>query len=130
MRNSLPLLILPAMILAAAACLAQARDDAPHDHGQAAGQAQQETPHRSAFGRVMALMIDALQQEAPQQEARSDTPSSLAAPEVRTTAIGTPLGIELGGAFRLHAQPQPPDSDRAAAADAPVPLAVQAGQVD
>jgi hypothetical protein len=130
MRNRLPLLILPAMILAAPASMAQAREGAPQDHGgqAAAGPAaQEETAHRSAFGRVMALMIDALQRQEAQSDARA---APAAAPEVRTTAIGTPIGIEVGGAFRLHAQSQPPESGRTGAADAPMPLAVQGEQAD
>jgi hypothetical protein len=120
MRNRLPfLLILPAMILAPA-CMAQARDGALHQDEQAAGPAHGETPHRSAFGRVMAVMIDALKQDALQQEAPGDAEADAgAAPEVRTTAIGTPLGIEVGDAFRLDARTR---------AEASMPVAVQAGQ--
>jgi hypothetical protein len=129
MRNRLPfLLFLPAMILASA-CMAQARDGALHQDKQAAEPAHEETPHRSAFGRVMAVMIDALQQEALQQEARRDA-QPRTAPKVRTTAIGTPLGIEVGGAFRLDAQPQSPESNRTGAANASMPLAAQAGHAD
>lgn len=125
MRNSLPFsLILLAMIMAAPACMAQARDDAPHELGQAAEPAR-DTPHRSAFGRVMAVMIDALQREAVHQDVAGDI-AAKAAPEVRTSAIGTPLGIEVGDAFSLDARPQAPKPVRTEA-NASMPLAVQAG---
>ena len=125
MRSSLPFsLILPAMILAAPACMGQARDDMPQEHEQAAGPTR-NTPHRSAFGRVMAVMIDALQRDAVQQDVEGDI-AAKAAPEVRTTAIGTPLGIEVGDAFSLDARPQAPKPLRTEA-NAPMPLAVQAG---
>lgn len=112
------------MILAAPACMAQARDDGPQEHEQAAGPTR-NTPHRSAFGRVMAVMIDALQRDAVQQDVEGDL-ATKGAPEVRTTAIGTPLGIEVGDAFSLDARPQAPKPVRTEA-NASMPLAVQAG---
>lgn len=123
MRNTLAsLLLVPAMILAAPACMSQARDG---DGAGATPAARDPAParDRSAFGRVMAVMIDALQQEARQQpQGTSAATSASADAEVRTTAIGTPLGIEVGDAFRLDAQ-QP-------RARASAPLAVQGGQAD
>ena len=123
MRNMLTsLLLVPAMILAAPACMSQARDG---DGARATPAAPDAVParDRSAFGRVMAVMIDALQQEARQQPQGSSAAASASADAgVRTTAIGTPLGIEVGDAFRLDAQ-QP-------RAGASAPLAVHAGQAD
>src|SRR4051812_2657453 len=121
MRNRWPfLLILPAMILAPA-CMAQAHGDAPRQDQQAAGPAHGETPHRSAFGRVMAMMIDALKQDALQPETpRGADADAAASPEIRTTAIGTPLGIEVGDAFRLDARTR---------TGASMPVAVQDGSM-
>jgi hypothetical protein len=95
MRNRLPLLALPALALvaigvAAPACLAQAQD-AP----QAAEAEIRDAPRKSAFGRVMGVMIEALQQ---QETLRDNDPGMR---EVRTTAAGTPLGIEVGESFML-----------------------------
>lgn len=95
MRNRLPLLVLPALALvaigvAAPACLAQAQD-AP----QAAEAEIRDAPRKSAFGRVMGVMIEALQQ---QETLRDNDPGMR---EVRTTAAGTPLGIEVGESFML-----------------------------
>ena len=118
MRNHLPLLLLPAMILAAPACMAQARDGATDE--APAATAQEQAPQRSAFGRVMAVMIDALQQGVQHQEAQVDS---------GTTAIGTPLGIEVGEAFRLEAQPPRP-AESGSAAQKPIPLAVGGGRPD
>lgn len=117
MRSNLPLLILSAMIVAAPACIAQVRENAPDE--QAAKPAQEQSPHLSAFGRVMAVMIDALQQDA----------HSGTAPPAGTTAIGTPLGIEVGEAFRLDAQTPAPKVPRTGT-NAPMPLAVQADRID
>jgi hypothetical protein len=95
------------MLLAAAlaapfgACLAQGRDAAPgagaptRGGGDAAATAT-ELPvtqeSRSAFGKVMGLMIGALQRQSHER----------AHPlrRVRTTDAGTPIGIEVGAAFR------------------------------
>lgn len=94
MHNRLPLLVFHALALtaigvAAPACLAQAQD-AP----QAAEGKVHDAPRKSAFGRVMGVMIEALQQEA----LRDNDPGMR---EVRTTAAGTPLGIEVGESFML-----------------------------
>jgi hypothetical protein len=101
MRNRLPLLALPAlalvsMTLMAPACLAQehARDETPPADARAVDAQGSEASRKSAFGRVMAVMIEALQQET----LRDNDPGMR---EVRTTAAGTPLGIEVGESFML-----------------------------
>lgn len=98
------------MLLAAAlaapfgACLAQGRDAAPGADAARNGDASaMEAPvatdmpvttheSRSAFGKVMGLMIGALQRQSHER----------AHPlrRVRTTDAGTPIGIEVGAAFR------------------------------
>lgn len=109
MRNKpMPMLLFPVMVLLAPACMGQARDPAPP------GPARPEAAPRSAFGQVMEVMIDALRQQA-----RVSTDTGNRAHEVRTTASGTPLGIEVGGAFRLDDPP---------ATDAAMPLAAQSGE--
>lgn len=94
MRNRLPPLVFSALALvvvgmAAPVCLAQAQDDP-----QAAEAEIRDAPRKSAFGRVMAVMIEALQQEA----LRDGDPGMR---QVRTTTAGTPLGIKVGGSFML-----------------------------
>lgn len=91
------------MVLLAPACMAQSRT--PPDETR-----------RSAFGQVMEVMIDALQREA-MRNADPSTATHPAAGEVRTTAAGTPLGIEVGDAFRLD-RPAPSRRQRAPAVDA------------
>ena len=61
-------------------------------------------PTRSAFGKVIAIMISSLQ--------RKSRDSGQAAAPVHTSAAGTPLGIDVGAAFRtsssvVAAQPDP-----------------------
>lgn len=138
MRNRLPILLaLPAMILAAPACLAQARDGTSHEPTAAPAQeqpAREHAPRRSAFGRVMGVMIDALRQDAlhqgAQHRAAPGAGSAMASTAgVRTTEIGTPLGIEVGEAFRPDAQPRASKSGGAGAGDS-TPLAVQGVHVD
>lgn len=58
-------------------------------------------PTRSAFGKVMAIMISSLQRE-PGDSVRPAAP-------VHTTAAGTPLDIEIGDAFRTS---QPPSASQ------------------
>lgn len=132
MRNRLPLLVFSTLALvvigmAAPVCLAQTQDDP-----QAAEAEVGDAPRKSAFGRVMAVMIEALQQEA----LRDDDPGMR---EVRTTTAGTPLGIEVGESFMLdqdkHQQARPsrtrPPQPAIEATAPPLmparPLAVQAG---
>jgi len=113
----LPLLMLVALC-APGACLAQMRAQAPE--GAPASTADDSAPSggdmrteetRSAFGRVMAVMIAALQRQSADQ-------SRPAAP-VRTTAAGTPMDIEVGAAFRdamsMHAEGDRPAVRRATA---------------
>jgi hypothetical protein len=57
---------------------------------------------RSAFGRVMGIMIEALRRQAS-----GDSASQASGQPVRTTAAGAPLGIEVGSAFRLDADSTP-----------------------
>jgi hypothetical protein len=110
MRNRLLLLVLPAMVLLAPPCMGQARSpEAAARVDTGADQAAPAEASRSAFGQVMQVMIDALQQDTQRTDIGKVN-------EVRTTASGTPLGIEVGGAFRLDAAPTP-ESGR--------PLAVQ-----
>lgn len=95
-------LLLAAACMACAPCLAQearARADVVDNGVGAAAFAGDRgmpatAPRRSAFGRVMDVMIASLQHQAR----ASERPQPAAAP-VRTTAAGTPLGIEVGGAF-------------------------------
>lgn len=98
MHRAAALLLLSAALCAPGACFAQA--DAPGAAAtadampSAASRADPRTDEtRSAFGRVMAVMISALQRQAsaPGSEANADP--------VRTTAAGTPLDIEVGAAF-------------------------------
>ena len=98
MHRAASLLLLSAALCAPGACFAQA--DAPGATAtadampSAAAPADPRTDEtRSAFGRVMAVMISALQRQAsaPASEANADP--------VRTTAAGTPLDSEVGAAF-------------------------------
>jgi hypothetical protein len=94
-------LLAAALAAPAGACLAQGRDaaQAADATGSAGAEAtmEMETPvaargSRSAFGKVMGLMIGALQRQS-QERAHPVR-------RVRTTAAGTPIGIEVGAAFR------------------------------
>jgi hypothetical protein len=81
-------LLLSATLAFHGACFAQAAvPAAPRD----AADARADAP-RSAFGKVMAVMISALQQQSHAQ--------ATASAPVRTTAAGTPMDIEIGAAFR------------------------------
>src|ERR1700754_3041958 len=101
MRRIPTLLLLAAAFAACGPCLAQqarprnsAGDVGAMDAG--AGARSVEAPaQRSAFGRVMAVMISSLQHQAREREHPVAS--------VRTSAAGTPLGIEVGGAFRTDA---------------------------
>ena len=110
----LPTILLSMAALAASApCAAQAtataaaetKPDAAPGTVADDGQAQ----HRSAFGRVMAVMISSLQRPQPDPRAR----------KVRTSAVGTPLDIEVGDAFRMSMEAA--GANAAPAATAPVP---------
>lgn len=95
-------LFMAVALMASGSCLAQqAHGEIALDAGatgnapraattQAATDAASPRP-RSAFGKVMAIMISSLQRQS-----REEHP---AAP-VHTSAAGTPLGIEVGEAFR------------------------------
>jgi hypothetical protein len=98
MRRASTVLLLVVALAAPGACFAQARAQAiaanAPDAPAAAVDVALPTPvePRSAFGRVMAVMIRALQRQ-------SDAPAHAAAP-VRTTAAGTPMDIQVGANFR------------------------------
>jgi hypothetical protein len=110
MRNRLLLLVLPSMVLLAPPCMGQVRSpQAAARVATSADQAASAETSRSAFGQVMQVMIDALQQDTQHADTGKVN-------EVPTTASGTPLGIEVGGAFRLDAAPT---------AESGRPLAVQ-----
>lgn len=96
MRSPLPLLL--CMTLLAPACLAQSRpgDAVAADAGE---QAPAADAPRSAMGRVMGIMIEALRQEA-MRGAQTDAGD---APRTGPNS-GQTLDIEVGDAFRL----QPP----------------------
>jgi hypothetical protein len=104
-------------LMASGSCLAQqAHGEVAVDAGatgntQAAATAQAPATDtasprpRSAFGKVMAIMISSLERQS-----RDERP---AAP-VHTSAAGTPLGIEVGEAFRApSSSPSTPSPDYA-----------------
>jgi hypothetical protein len=117
-----------AMVLAGT-CQAQSRADHPGNANAqslasppaGAADTDRDAAPRSAFGKVMAVMISALQQQSGRQARQSPQPP------VRTSATGTPLGIEVGMSFRDrgHASPAPavlpagPTVDEAPPAAAP-----------
>ncbi|MGN6113215.1 MAG: hypothetical protein ACTHOC_09485 [Luteimonas sp.] len=100
MTRRASILLLAAALAAHGACFAQGlpdavAGDAPVASAAASDPALPAAPQgetRSAFGRVMAVMIRALQHQ-------SGAPSQTVAP-VRTTAAGTPMDIEVGANFR------------------------------
>lgn len=123
--------MLAAMVLAtialAPAWPARAQQDAA---ASGPGPGVQDAPRRSAMGRVMGVMIEALKQETL-RGADADTRA------VSTTAAGTPLGIEVGAAFSLDQgrpgedAPDPPPDAPALPPSVPAqPLAVRAGGSD
>jgi len=107
----LPTILLSMAALAASApcaaqamATAQAKPTAAADARPSANHATEASPEagkddvddaqaepRSAFGKVMAVMISSLQR--PRADPRT--------PKVRTSAAGTPLDIEVGDSFRL-----------------------------
>lgn len=106
-------LFMAVALVASGSCLAQqARGDIALDVG-ATGNAQRTATTqmpatdttaprtRSAFGKVMAIMISSLERQA-----RDDHPVA----PVHTSAAGTPLGIEVGEAFRAPSAPSTPVS--------------------
>ena len=92
MRSPLPLLL--CMCVLAPACLAQSR---PGDAARvdAAEPPQAAEAPRSAMGRVMGIMIEALRQEAMRGAPADATAGTTGARGDAT------LDIEVGGAFRL-----------------------------
>jgi len=86
--------------------MAQSRGEAATAVDEPAGTAiradARDPAPRSAFGRVMGIMIEALRRQAS-----GDSASQASGPPVRTTAAGAPLGIEVGSAFRLDADNTP-----------------------
>jgi hypothetical protein len=100
MRTTL-LMSAMAMALATSPCLAQSHaDDAAAVATEAQpppGRAEPEpgaTRQKSAFGRVMAVLIAALVQESTQQSRSQETKASSA------TATSLPISIEVGEAFQ------------------------------
>lgn len=100
MRTTL-LMSAMAMALATSPCLAQSHaDDAAAVATEAQpspGRAEPEpgaTRQKSAFGRVMAVLIAALVQESTQQSRSQETRASSA------TATSLPISIEVGEAFQ------------------------------
>jgi hypothetical protein len=89
------------LTLLAPACLAQshAGDDASRADPEASASAE-DAPRRSAMGRVMGIMIEALRQEAM----RSTPEGADGAMRSRVAGSAETLDIEVGDAFRL----QPP----------------------
>ena len=85
-------LLLVAACAACAPCLAQEARATRVTDGAAPASAAEDGAQRSPFGRVMAVMIASLQHQA--------SASQHSASPVRTSANGTPLGIEVGDAFR------------------------------
>jgi hypothetical protein len=88
---SIPLLLVAACA-ACGSCLAQDAQAQAQPESQALQSPQQAQP-RSAFGKVMAVMISSLQRQARER----GRPRAA----VRTSDAGTPLGIEVGDAFRM-----------------------------
>lgn len=97
MRRASTFLLLAIALGASGACFAQAHPQPspaaprPVDADADAPGARADAT-RSPFGKVMAVMITALQRQTEER-------SRPAAP-VRTTAAGTPMDIEIGAAFR------------------------------
>lgn len=91
-------MLLVAALAVPCACLAQGRavapDAAASRNADAAATAMPvaDDESRSAFGKVMGVMIGALQRQSHDR--------TQPARPVRTTAAGTPIGIEVGAAFR------------------------------
>ncbi len=110
-------LLMAVALMASGSCLAQqAHGEIALDAGATGNAPRAAVPQapatdtasprtRSAFGKVMAIMISSLQRQS-----REEHP---AAP-VHTSAAGTPLGIEVGEAFRApSASPATPSPDYA-----------------
>jgi hypothetical protein len=98
MRRIPTLLLIAATLAFQGACFAQAQAGRDDTVGAAAPASTATAPDtasaapRSPFGRVMAVMISALKHQS-RERARPVAP-------VHTTRAGTPLGIEVGAAFR------------------------------
>ena len=100
-----------ASLFIAPACLAQqASRPVPPDGVEVdalveQARADRDTAERSAFGRVMSIMIAALTQNAD----KPPQPQHAAAPTAPDAAVGEPpRDIELGAAFRLDSAPARP----------------------
>lgn len=117
MRRMPTTLLMAVALMASGSCLAQqahgeialdagANDNAPRAAAPQAPATDTASPRtRSAFGKVMAIMISSLQRQS--REEHPATP-------VHTSAAGTPLGIEVGEAFRgSSASPATPSPDYA-----------------
>lgn len=110
----LPCLLAVATLLAAPACLAQqATAAAPADGAEL--DALVENPHaepandqRSAFGRVMSIMIAALKQNADQPlPLQPDAPPGLRPDGIEASPA---RDIQVSAAFRLDPAPSAPDA--------------------
>lgn len=113
-------LLLAAAFVASGSCLAQqgasaTTTPAPVEAPRAAAgapateaEAAAPAPTRSAFGRVIGIMISSLQHQARD--------GGRPAARAHTSAAGTPLDIEIGDAFRATSSPPalPPPPDYAA----------------
>lgn len=116
MRRMPSTLLLAAALVASGSCLAQqagavtatpaAADASPAE--ASATETDAAPAPRSAFGKVIAIMISSLQRQARD----GGHPSA----PVPTSAAGTPLDIEVGDAFRSTPSPPalPPPPDYAA----------------
>jgi hypothetical protein len=122
-------LLLAVALVASGSCLAQqAAAKTPPAHADAATAAAEvpaeasiaDAPTRSAFGKVIAIMISSLQREA-RDGAHPATP-------VHTSPAATPLGIEVGDAFRSEAAasaPPPPPPTAPSPTRSPDPAAAR-----
>lgn len=118
MRGISTTLLIAVALVASGSCLAQqaeATTAPPAQSRSDASAAATGTPKtegtRSAFGKVIALMISSLQRQA-HEDARPTAPA-------RTSASGTPLGIEVGAAFRNDASSLPDPASRPSGASPP-----------
>lgn len=117
MRRMPTTLFMAVALMASGSCLAQqahgeialdagATGNAPRVATTQAPATDTASPRtRSAFGKVMAIMISSLQRQS-----REEHPGA----PVHTSAAGTPLGIEVGESFRApSAAPATPSPDYA-----------------
>lgn len=120
LRPALPCVLAPLLFALAPACLAQhvevrgAAEPGVEQTDPAADAESAERKPRSAFGRVMSLMIAALQENAERPQPAGLAPEE--APEVTQPAGDGVQQIQVSAAFRLDApQPAPPKARASAA---------------